>query len=410
MQSPRQQLRQSMAVTSKYAYFDHAAVAPLPSPTAESIQEYAREAHLNGDAVWLDWAHRVEKTREAAARLIGATEEEIALVPNTTYGIQLVAQGFPWRAGDNLVVPANEFPSNLIPWRSLADRGVDVREVTIPPSGEIDLAHLQEHMDSRTRLIAISWVGYASGYRIPLDDVVALAHSKGCKVMLDAIQGLGAFPLDVKQTPVDFLAADGHKWLLGPEGAGLFYCKTEHLEFLTPVGLGWNSLSQGAFDGREHILKSSAGRYEGGTMNMPGQHGLGKSIDLLLSMGLNLPFAEPDAEQQDPGQSLSACILENVRQIEEQLNRSGFKVHMPPDNPLDDQVNNSRRSGILGVTWSGTEHAPLVLFEARKQLLGQNIVTSVRGNRLRISAHAYNNSEDCERLVSVLASFRKNSD
>ena len=219
-----QSFRQQMPVAQRWAYFDHAAVAPLPERTRAAVTRWVDLAATEGDTVWPSWSNRVEQCRGLAARLIHAEPAEIALVHSTTEGITLVAEGYPWQPGDNVVTLDNEFPSNQYPWLNLASRGVETRRVPAV-DGRVDLDRLADACDARTRIVTVSWVGYASGYRVDLDQVAELAHRKGALLFVDAIQGLGVFPLDVQKTPIDFLAADGHKWLLGPEGAGLFYLR-----------------------------------------------------------------------------------------------------------------------------------------------------------------------------------------
>ena len=152
--------------------------------------------------------------------------------------------------------------------------------------GRVPLEALLDACDARTRIVSVSWVGYASGWRIDLDRLVEAVHARGALLFLDAIQGLGVFPLDVRRTPVDFLAADGHKWLLGPEGAGIFYLRREHLDLLRPLGVGWNSVAHDRdFTRIELNFKDTAERYEGGTMNVAGFIGLNASLELLLRHG-----------------------------------------------------------------------------------------------------------------------------
>ncbi len=382
-------LRGQMPVTGRYAYYDHAAVGPLPAPTAAAMIRYAEQASQQGDAVWMSWFGAVQKLRETAANLIGAAEDEIALVPNTTHGINLVAEGFPWRDGDNLVVPANEFPSNLLPWRNLARRGVTVRLVEVPSHGEISLDAIREQIDHRTRLLAISWVGFSSGYRIDVAKVAELAHAHDCLLLLDAIQGLGAFPLDVQQTGVDFVCADGHKWMLGPEGAGLLYVRQPHLDLLQPLGLGWNSLAAAAFDPASVAIKTSAARYEGGATNMSGMIGLGASLQLLLDQGV-----------RSADRPIAEAILAHVAYLEQELSAQGFHCHLPQQA--------EHRSGILGVSWPEADASGEATYaEARKHCLAQDIVLSVRGGRLRISPHAYHNLDDHQRLIEALVHFRR---
>lgn len=371
-------LRAQMPITRRYAYFDHAAVAPLPQPTADAINRWLSQATELGDTVWPEWAKQVEGTRGAAARLINANAAEIALVPNTTSGINLVAQGYPWQAGDNVVTLANEFPSNQYPWLSLASSGVETRRVEVP-DGRVDLQQVEDACDERTRILAISWVGYASGWRIDVDEVSELCRRRGCLLMLDAIQGLGMFPLDVQKTRVDFLAADGHKWLLGPENAGLFYLRKEHLDLLAPLGAGWNSVVQRYDFG--HIdwqPRREAARYEGGTQNMAGFIGLGASLDLLLAQGAG-------TERNELGERVVAL----TDYAAEKLTATGAELLSPHAA--------GHRSGILTFRWH--EADPMAL---RAQLAAAGIVVSSRGGGLRLSPHAYNTEAEIDRLVETL--------
>lgn len=377
-----------MPIADKFAYFDHAAVAPLPASAAEAICQYAQQACHDGDTAWPTWSNQVAELRTLGAQLIHADPSEIALVPNTTHGIGLVAEGFPWQAGENVVLPANEFPSNSLPWLALRRLGVEVRRVAVEPTGRLDWQALAEAIDGRTRILTLSWVGFSSGYRIDLERAVEIAHRHGALVMLDAIQGLGAFPIDVGACGIDFLCADGHKWMLGPEGAGLLYVQRGHLDLLTPLGLGWNSLASGAFDPDSMELKATAARYEGGSTNMPGMLGLAASLRLLNQLGAG--------ESQSP---LAAAIGENVAHLASALSDAGFTPHWPqaPD----------EQSGILGVSWNEAELGSEKTYNAaRKFCLREHVVLSVRGGRLRVSTHAYNNRADVERLVAALSEFR----
>lgn len=384
----RQLLRQQMCVSNRFAYFDHAAVAPIPKVTAEAIESYAQTSRDYGDVKWLTWSSRLAILRGCVGRLINAHTDEIALVGNTTQGLNIVAEALPWKSGDNVVVPSNEFPSNSLPWRNLKYLGVELRQIPVSETGEINLDALDVAIDSGTRLISLSWVGYASGFRCNVEEVVEFAHDRNCLVMLDAIQGIGAFPLDVKRTGIDFLCADGHKWMLGPEGAGLLFIKAEHLGRMRPVGVGWASLKEGSFDPDASELKETAARYEGGTSNMPGMLGLAASLDLLDSLGAGL--------KECP---ISAAILENVALLEQRLTESGFHVHVSPTV--------ANRSGIVGVTWPDDNGQHGDYHAARKFCLARDVVVSVRGERLRVSTHAYNDAVDIERLVEALIEFRR---
>jgi cysteine desulfurase / selenocysteine lyase len=385
-------LRGQMPVSQRFAYFDHAAVGPLPAAAASAIQRYAHEACHLGDANWMSWFQMVNQVRQLGAQLLHAKLDEVALVSNTTYGINLVAEGFPWNSGDNVLVPDNEFPSNVLAWRNLARRGVEFRSVPVPPDGTVDCDLLRPYIDSRTRIIALSWVGFVSGYRLDVGKIAELAHAHQCYLALDAIQGLGAFPLDVHQCGVDFLSADGHKWQLGPEGAGLFFIRQEHLDWMQPLGLGWNSLAAGSFDPSSQEIKRTAARYEGGAINMPGMLGYRGSLQTLCDVG---------ADRADS--PVSHAILNNVAHLSELLAQAGFTPHHPQ--------RAAHRSGILGISWPAADAAgePAYL-AARKHCLAQDIVLSVRGGRLRASPHAYNSVEDLQRLVDALIAFRSRED
>ena len=363
-----------MPVAEDLAYFDHAAVAPLSGPAHDAIATWADEAATRGEAAWASWSGRLQQVRHTAAAMVAAEPEEIALVPNTTTGISLVAEGFPWQRGDNVVVPADEFPSNLYPWMNLAQRGVETRRVNVE-DGRLDLDRLADACDGRTRIIAASWVGYASGWRNDPAELARVAHDHGALLFLDAIQALGVFPLDVRAAGVDFFAADGHKWLLGPEGAGLMMIRREHLGRLRPLVVGWNSVVHDHdFSRIELTLKDSAARYEGGSQNMAGMHALGASLDLLTGIGIA---------------NVAARLLEVTGRLCERLGEIGARV-------ASDRTG-ERRSGIVSVDLPGRDLAAL-----RRHAMSRGVVLNHRGGRLRLSPHAYTSEADIARLIEVL--------
>jgi selenocysteine lyase/cysteine desulfurase len=369
--------RAQMPVARHWAYFDHAAVAPLSGPARDALSAWARDVAENGDIHWPVWAARLEQVRRQGAALLGAQLDELALIRNTTEGIGLVAEGFPWQAGDNVVLLDDEFPSNRIPWQHLDSRGVETRLVRSTGTDE-DLARLAAACDARTRIVSVSWVGYSSGRRFDVAELASVVHGKGALLFLDAIQGLGVFPLDVREAGVDFLAADGHKWLLGPEGAGFFYVRSEHLDRLRPLGVGWNSVVDSAkFSHEERRLKPSAARYEGGTPNMAGFVALGASLALLARYGTK---------------ALSKRILHLTDVACEQLRRSGAVVH--------GDRSPERASGIVSFELSGKN--PMAV---RKKLAELGVALSCRNGKLRISPHAYNDDDDIGRLMATIASL-----
>jgi selenocysteine lyase/cysteine desulfurase len=320
----------------------------------------------------------MEEVRGAAARLIGAAPAEVALVPNTTTGISLVAEGYPWKDGDNVVTLANEFPSNQYPWMNLASRGVEVRRVPVD-GGMVDLDRVEAACDARTRIVSLSWVGYATGWRVDVAEVGSLCRRRGCLFFLDAIQGLGVFPLDARAQGVDFLAADGHKWLLGPEGAGLLFVRHEHLKLLRPLVVGWNSVTQGADYARIELnIREEAARYEGGSQNMAGFMGLGASIDLLASVGV-CPRQSPVAEH----------VLAITDYACERLDGLGATLLAPRDGP--------HRSGIVTFQLAGRDP-----HEIRRRLEAAGIIVRVRAGGVRISPHGYATRDEVDRMMDEL--------
>jgi cysteine desulfurase / selenocysteine lyase len=367
-----------MPIASRLAYFDHAAVAPLPAIAREAVRRWLDQACEQGDTVWATWARRMEEVRATAARLIHAQPAELALVPNTTSGISLVAEGFPWLPGDNVVTLANEFPSNQYPWMNLAARGVETRRVPVE-KGIVDLDRLEAACDGRTRIVSVSWVGYATGWRIDVREVAALCRRRGCLFFLDAIQGLGVFPLDVADSGVDFLAADGHKWLLGPEGAGLLYVRREHLDLLRPIGVGWNSVAQGTdYTLIDLNLRPDAARYEGGSQNMIGFTGLGASLDLLASLGVG-PQSSPVA---DPVLEITDYACQRLQELGATLLAPRLAAH---------------RSGIVTFQLPGRDANDI-----RRRLEAAGVIVRCRAGGVRISPHGYNTTAEIDLMLDEL--------
>lgn len=369
------EFRREMPVARRWAYLDHAGVSPLPAPSQAALTNWAAEAAANGATSWASWNHQIEEVRLAGATLLGALPEEIALIRSTTEGVNLVAEGFPWREGDNVVTLADEFPTNQYPWMNLASRHVETRRVA-PQRGRVDLGQLAQACDSRTRIVTVSWVSYCSGWRMELDQLAELAHRRGALLFVDAIQALGVVPLDVRQTPIDFLAADGHKWLLGPEGAGLFYVRREHLARLRPMGLGWNSVQHAhEFDRIELALRPTAARYEGGSQNMAGFLALRASLALLARFGT---------------EAICRRIFEITDLACQRLEAFGAVVrsHRTPEH----------KSGIVVFDLPGRDPK-----QVRARCLAQGVVVSCRGGGVRISPHAYNDASDLDRLMESLA-------
>jgi selenocysteine lyase/cysteine desulfurase len=269
-------------VQQRLVYLNHAAVSPLCRPAAEAMRWLAEDAMEYGSLHYGDWLETYEGLRLAAARLIGADRGEIALVKNTSEGIATVAMGLDWHSGDKIVAFREEFPANYYPWKRLEATGVQVEWLSyLDPLDRIDEAC------RGARLLAISFVQYLSGHRVDLEAIGGICQRHGCAYLVDAIQGLGAFPVDVRRAHIDALAADGHKWLLGPEGCGILFVSREFQESVQPVEFGWTNVAGYAdYASRDMTLRADAGRYECGTLNTIGSYGLRASIELLLEVGV----------------------------------------------------------------------------------------------------------------------------
>ncbi len=377
----REEFRSRMPVCQRFAYLDHAAVSPLPASTGAAIQAWLEQAVQEGDVPWMQWSGNLTICRERGAELLGSSPEEIALVPNTTLGIHFVATGYPWRPGDSMIVIGNEFPSNLLPWKQLSSVGVEVDVYQPPADGWLDVQAIVKRVSARTRMVAISWVGFASGFRLDVQSLVEALHERGVLLMVDAIQGLGVYPLHVQHTAVDFLVADGHKWLLGPEGAGILYIRKPHLELLRPVGVGWNSVKGGySFAATELNLRDTAARYEGGSHNMAGFAGLAASLGAMQEM--RVKYGATVWEDS---------ILDIARYAADRLRHSGAEFVRPTDT--------RHQSGILSFSWKGRDPQAV-----RARCIENGVVLSCRLGKLRIATHGYNNREDIERLIDVLES------
>jgi cysteine desulfurase/selenocysteine lyase len=368
-------VRSLFPVTRKWAFFDHAAVAPIPDTAAAELARYARVVGENGIAGVLDLVAGTNRVRALAARLINSPSvEDVMFVPNTTVGIGLIAEGFPWQAGENVVLAAEEYPSNQYPWLNLHSRGVEVRRV--PSRGNrVEVADVAAAMDGRTRVLTASAVQFASGFRTDLDTLGELCRSRGVFFFVDAIQALGVFPIDVQRTPIDALAADGHKWMLAPEGAGFAYVRREWVDRLHPIGVGAHSVvNPFEYHTIDFRLKPHAGRWEGGAVNVPGLWAFGASLDLLLAAGIP---------------NVSARVLELTDYLCERVKSVGGEVFS--------SRTGGDRSGIVSFTVPGHDQKELV-----KRCRAAGVVINCRADRLRASPHCYNTFDEIDRLADAL--------
>lgn len=367
-----------MPIVQRFAYFDHASVSPLPEPTRKRIVDFVNESSEIGNTIWPQWKQELERARDTAANMINADRGEIALVGSTTIGLNLLAESFPFEPGDNVVIPEDEFPSNVFPWLNLKSKGVEIRQVPAD-HGRIDMAAFEAACDARTKVVSVSWIAYASGYMRDLVAIEKIVHKHDTVFMVDAIQGLGIFPMDVKALNIDCLAADGHKWMLGPEGAAMAYYSEKLLEKMEPRLVGWHSVKHaGNFGNLNPDWKTTADRYEGGSPNLLGMLGFGVSLNLLCDLG---------------AENIGNAILDITDIACEKLQSAGADIFTLRDKPI--------RSGIVIFEMPGKDSNAL-----HGHLLKCGVALTSRFDKLRISPHAYNTEEDLDRLIDGLKSFK----
>ncbi|MCC7144912.1 MAG: aminotransferase class V-fold PLP-dependent enzyme [Phycisphaeraceae bacterium] len=365
-------------ILREWAFFNHAGVGPISARAARAMAEYARQAAAQA-YVGSGWYARLKPLRQALARLIGAGgPEEIAFTPNTSTGLALVARGLPWRKGDQVVTTAVEFPANRYPWEDLKRQGVELVEVRQGDDGRIDGEDVLEAITDRTRVVALSHVQFSTGFRMNLRPISDMAHRAGGYLCVDAIQSLGALPVDVQAMGIDFLSADGHKWLLGPEGAGFFYCRQDLLEVLHPAVVGWRNVVHAQdYDHYRFELRPDAERFEPGTLNIPGLLGLAASVDLLLELGIAQVWAKLESLTDRLGTGLAA---------------KGYTVFSP-------RAKAAEKSGIVSFSPpAGSPPLPAIV----AALENEKIVVVTRAGRLRASPHFYNTFAQIDRLLSAL--------
>ncbi|MBI5814533.1 MAG: aminotransferase class V-fold PLP-dependent enzyme [Nitrospinae bacterium] len=352
-----------------------AALAPMPTKTRDAVSAFASDVCDNAYLNMENWKNTVAKTRSAAASITGGGVEEIAFIKNTSDGVSIVAEGLKWREGDEVIIGDIEFPSNVYPWLNLKRKGVTVRVVK-SRDGRVTPDMIAEAVTGKTRIVAISSVQYITGYRADLAALGQMARDKGFLLCVDAIQSLGALPMDVKSFGIDFLACGGHKWLCAPEGIGIFYCAKERMELLDVTRAGWHTVKDCYNFGHiDFTLQPTAERFEEGTPNMMGIHGLKESLATVTMMGV-----ERNEEH----------ILALNRLLGERLTAKGFNVLSP--------IGRGERSNILIFTAKDPrDNGALV-----KKLHAAKIMVMERGAGIRVAPHFFNTAEEIEKLMEIL--------
>ena len=362
-------------VCADKVYLAHAGVSPVPACVTRAVQETAATAALDDQEEGL--GDLLRTTRARAAEMLGADVGEVALIGPTTAGLSAVAAGLDWHAGDEVLIYQDDFPVNVYPWLSLETRGVTVRRLQTPALGQITPELVLEQLTNRTRLVALASCHFVSGWRIDHDAIGRALRERDILFCLDAIQTLGAFPTTVEH--VDFLAADAHKWLLGPCAAGVFYVRRELQDRLAPSAFGWNNVRCPNYVAQEKMtLRTDARRYEAGSFNILGIAGLNAALGLLLEVGIDKIAADLAAKREWLVAALQA---------------KGFEVIFP------------EAESVGGITSCWREGEDLKVLG--EKLAAKNIIASVRADRsgrdyLRFSPHFYNTTAELERAVALL--------
>ncbi len=369
-------LRALFPVTKHANYLNHAAVSPPPTPTIEAIQSQLKDVSENGSVNFHSWNATRERTRQLLAGMLGAQPEQVAFMRNTSDSLSTVANGLDWRQGDNIITFRNEFPSNIYPWLRLREAfGVEVR-MCEERDGRIDLDELIGLLDSRTRLVAISHVQYASGFRTDLERIGRAARAHDALLVVDAIQSLGVVPIDVEAELVDVAAGACHKWLLTPEGVGWLYLSPRARDRVKPTLVGWISVPKPEdYSNFDQGWNAGTLAWETGTGAVSIIHGLEASLMLLNKIGVK--------SIQSHLETLTDHLCERLRPSRYQLVSS----RLPGE-----------KSAIVCIR-NIDGHSPGDLYSHLKK---RNIITAPRGDRLRIAPHVYNTLDEIDELVDTL--------
>ncbi|WP_193075137.1 aminotransferase class V-fold PLP-dependent enzyme [Pseudomonas sp. FME51] len=356
-------------------YLNHAAVAPWPKRAADAVTAFAQENTTQGAQDYPRWIQLEHRLRGQLKTLLNASSKgDIALVKNTSEALSLVAMGLDWSAGDEVLISDQEFPSNRIPWQALEGRGVTVRQIGL--DDDDPEAALIAAMGPATRLLSISSVQYASGLRMDLARLGRACRERNILFCVDAIQSLGALPFDVQAIDCDFAMADGHKWLLGPEGLGVFYCRREARDRLKLTQFGWHMVeAMGDYDRDDWVPASTARRFEPGSPNTLAQHALSASLELLLEVG--------EKRIQEALQQRTAYLLQSLGTL------PGMRV-LSPNAP-------ERRAGIVTFTISGYDNSWLY-----QKLKEAGVVCAERGGGIRWSPHFYTPQPVLDKALDIL--------
>lgn len=370
--------RGDFPIVYRRAYLNACSLAPLSNRVVGAVHAQLGDLQLNGRN---NSPHRIrfaeEHVRPTLARLINAKPDEIAFVKNTTEGLNIVANGIDWKAGDNVVVANIEYPSNVYCWLNLKRLGVEVRWVDAKAAGgRVSVDDIASKMDSRTRLVSVSCVQFSTGFRHDMEATGALCHERRVLLNYDAIQAAGVLHIDAEKAHFDFMSAGGHKWLGGPMGTGFFYCRASALDALHPHGIGPGSMTNEETDIEYNIelMQPNARRFEEALPNYPGLWGLHASVNTILALGTKVTEAHSVA--------LVTKAIDGLRS-------KGYVIQSPGEEKY--------RSGILCF-----RHPSVSSDTLNEGLVEAGVDVTVRQGNLRIAPHFYNNDNDIDQLLDAL--------
>ena len=369
--------RHEFPVAQKKIFLGHAGVCPLPRRVAQAMNDCVNEGTLGDQEEFV--IRRIEDARQAGARLLNCQPEEVSLVGPTSLALSFVAAGLNFRRGDNILIYHDDYPSNVYPWMALAEKGVKVRLMNIRQLGVIRKIDVMGQVDEDTKLVALASNHFISGHRVEHDAIGKFLHERGILFCLDAIQTLGAFPTTVEH--VDFLAADAHKWLLGPCAAGLLYVKKDLQEKLNPPVYGWHNVKNPNFVAQDTIaFRSGAKKFEAGTHNLVGLVGLLAAMELIAEIGV---------------ENIATELLRKRAWLVPALQAKGFTV-------LNAEAKPDNASGITSFFAPDKDMAAL-----HQKLLDGGAQASLRVDRkgqkyLRFAPHFYNTDTELQRAVELL--------
>ncbi len=375
---PFREYRKLFPITTKKIYINHASISPLSSKVTDMLERHINERMFGMIDVYPESVKIRDKARELTAKLINASAEEIAFTSNTSDGLNLLANGVEWNKGDEILLTDYEFPANIYPFLNQQRKGVKI--IYVPNrNGKIYIEDILERINNNTRLLSISFVEFGNGFKNDLESIGKICRNRNIIFCVDAIQGLGAVPLDVKDFQIDFLSNGGHKWLMGPMGVGIIYINKSLFDILTPAYTGWLSVNN-AWDFYDYKLDllPDAKRFEYGTANFMGIAGFSAAIELLLEIGI---------------ENIREHLLNMGRLLVEGLSAAGMEFGGANDKQY--------WSGIF--SFKGRNLQALYSFLTEK-----DIICALRGDKIRFAPHFYNTKEEIEEVVGRVLDFYKN--